>query len=267
MWIAFAAQAGGHAAIADALPALGIKWVAPRGGAGGFRDASWSRWTARDSVKHYHDAGLAVYPWLFSRPWSWQNEIALFQQFIDEGADGIIIDAETPWDRAQRDRAARYMAALDKALPDVWIADAPWAYPSYHPDFPFVEFGQRMNARLPQAYWTEFDNQGARHHLPLIDAQWAALHAKHPGIARPVCPIGVVYGHEHPSRPPGVLTLDDVAFFLDRYEGSPVSLYTYEAALYADKTIHPGTLDMLRDRATPTTPPPPDDACPLPEAA
>src|SRR5207248_815938 len=83
--------------VAGALPELGVKWVAPRGGAGGFRDASWSRWTARDSVKRYHDAGLRVYPWIFSRPWAWQNEVLLFQQFIDEGADGVIIDAEALW--------------------------------------------------------------------------------------------------------------------------------------------------------------------------
>lgn len=194
-----------------------------------------------------------MYPWIFSRPWSLQNEIALFQQFIDEGADGVIIDAEVLWHRGQRDRAARYMAALDKALPDAWIADAPWAYPSYHPDFPFAEFGQRMNARLPQSYWTEFDNRGARYHLPRIDAEWSAFHERHPDVVRPVWPIGVTYGHEHPSRPPGVLTLDNLSFFLDRYDGSPVSLYTYEAALYADKTIHPGTLDLLRDRAASVT--------------
>jgi len=60
---------------------------------------------------------------------------------------------------------------------------------------------------------------------------------------------------EHPSRPPGVFTLDDLSFFLDRYDGTPASLYTYEAALYADRVIHPGTFDMLRDRAAPSTTP------------
>ena len=61
-----------------------------------------------------------------------------------------------------------------------------------------------------------------------------------------------------------MLALNDVAFFLDRYDRSYI---TYEAALYADKTIHPGTLDMLRDRATPTALLPPDNACPTPNVA
>jgi hypothetical protein len=48
--------------------------------------------------------------------------------------------------------------------------------------------------------------------------------------AKPIVPIGVTYGTEHPSRPPGKLAVDDVEFFLDRYNGGPVSLYTLEAA-------------------------------------
>ncbi|MGZ6096095.1 MAG: hypothetical protein ACXWUG_28900, partial [Polyangiales bacterium] len=139
----------------------------------------------------------------------------------------------------QRSTALRYMAALDKALPDVFVADAPWAYPHYHPGFPFAEFGTRVNARMPQAYWTEFDNRGARYHLPRIDADWSSLKLASP---KPVCPIGVTYGQGHPSKPPGKLTLDDVRFFLDRYPGAPVSFYSLEAA-------RPEVLQLLRDRA------------------
>lgn len=141
------------------------------------------------------------------------------------------------------------MDALAKALPDAFIADAPWAYPSFHPGFPFAEYAQRVNARMPQAYWTEIDNRGARYHLPRIDAQWEAFHAKNPTARRPVWPVGVTYGREHPSHPPGNLSLSDIALLLDRYEGSPVSLYTYEAALYAKRAIHATTLDYLKNRA------------------
>ena len=102
---------------------------------------------------------------------------------------------------------------------------------------------------MPQAYWTEIDNRGARYHLPRIDADWTAFHAKNPTARKPVWPIGVTYGHEHPSRPPGIFSVDDLGFFLARYAGSPISLYTYEAALYAQKVTKANAIDFLRSRA------------------
>lgn len=256
IWVAFAGQVGGHAAIADVLPALGVSWVAPRGGAGATRDSSWSQELARDAVARYHSAGIAVFPWIYSRPISYRYEIELFRRFIDEGADGVILDAEVSWDRGHRDAATRYMTELDAALPDTFVADAPWAYPSYHPGFPFVEFGRRVNARMPQTYWTEFDRRGPRYHLPRIDAEWAAFHAANAEVARPVCPIGVTYGVEHPSHPPGLFNLDDLEFFLERYADRPAaSLYTYEAAVYADRVARRGVLEFLRSRGTAQTSP------------
>jgi hypothetical protein len=60
--------------------------------------------------------------------------------------------------------------------------------------------------------------------------------------AKPIWPIGVTYGSEHVSRPPGKLAVDDVEFFIDRYSGGPVSLYTLEAA-------RSDVLDALRAHA------------------
>ncbi|MBI2392831.1 MAG: hypothetical protein HYV09_24815 [Deltaproteobacteria bacterium] len=242
IWVAFAAAAGGHERIAPRIVELGARWVAPRAGEGTFRDRQWQPAAAREHVRRYHDAGLRVYPWIYSRPWSWRAEVNVFKQLVDEGADGVIIDAETPWDFGQRTNALQFMEALDKALPGVFIADAPWAYPHYHPGFPFAEFATRVNARLPQAYWSEIDNRGARFHLPRIDEGWAKFHAANPKSVRPVWPIGVTYGKEHPSKPPGAFTVDDLSFFLDRYAGKPASLYSFEAA-------RAPTLDALRARA------------------
>ncbi len=230
IWVAFAGAAGGHERIATRLSELGARWVAPRAGEGPYRDKHWQASAAREHVRRYHEAGLRVYPWLYSRPWSWPSEVMLFKRLIEEGADGVIIDAETPWDRGQRSAALKFMEALDKALPGVFVADAPWAYPHYHPGFPFAEFATRVNARMPQAYWSEIDNRGARHHLPRIDEGWAKFHAANPKSVRPVWPIGVTYGREHPSRPPGVFKPEDLSFFLDRYADVPASLYSFEAA-------------------------------------
>lgn len=230
IWVAFAGAAGGHERIATRLGELGARWVAPRAGEGAFRDRHWQAKAARDHIRRYHDAGLLVYPWLYSRPASWRAEVSIFKQLVDEGADGVIIDAETPWDVGQKQTALRFMEALDKAIPGAFIADAPWAYPFFHPGFPFAEFATRVNARMPQAYWTEISNHGAKHHLPRIDAAWAKFHAASPKSVRPVWPIGVTYGNEWPSRPPGVFKPADLEFFLARYGHLPASLYSLEAA-------------------------------------
>ncbi|MBI2388626.1 MAG: hypothetical protein HYV09_03330 [Deltaproteobacteria bacterium] len=241
-WVAFAGAVGGHERIVTRLGELGAKWIAPRAGEGASRDRNWQPKAAKEHVRRYHDAGLRVFPWLYSRPWTYRAEVALLKQLVDEGADGVIIDAETPWDRGQRATALRYMEALDKALPDVFVADAPWAYPHFHPGFPFAEFATRVNARMPQAYWSEIDNRGARYHLPRIDDDWAKFHAANPKSVRPVWPIGVTYGHEHPSRPPGAFKPDDLELFLDRYGDRPASLYSFEAA-------REPALSVLRSRA------------------
>src|SRR5262249_25680697 len=144
--------------------------------------------------------------------------------------------------------AAKYMEALRKALPSTFIADAPWAYPYWHPGFPFAEFGRGVNARFPQLYWTEFGTKPATFHCPAVDHQWAMFNAAHPDAARPVQPIGVTYGHEHPSKPPGMFTLDDLRYFLDRYSArGALSLYSFEA-------MRASTRAFLETRAKAPTP-------------
>ncbi|MBI2390503.1 MAG: hypothetical protein HYV09_13015 [Deltaproteobacteria bacterium] len=102
---------------------------------------------------------------------------------------------------------------------------------------------------MPQAYWTEIDNRGALHHLPRMDDAWAKLHAANPKSVRPVWPIGVTYGREHPSHPPGAFTPADLEVFLDRYAGTPASLYSFEAA-------REPALRILRTRAAARAPDP-----------
>jgi len=253
MWIAFPSMLGGYPMIVDRLRACGVQWVAPRAGEGSKRDPSF---TSKD-IELLRRAGLAVYPWIFSRPASWQGEVQLFREIVDEGADGVIIDAEVAWELNgdHHDAAARYMDALDAALPkDTFVADAPWPYPSYHAKFPFAEFGRRVNARMPQGYWTENGKQSAAFRLPQYDAEWERWNAAHPDVVRPVWNIGITYGAKEMKKwgakqlPPGEITPEDVNVFLDRYPTLPISLYSFEAA-------SPEVLEALMDRAPRIDPP------------
>jgi hypothetical protein len=255
-WFAFPKMIGGGspAAIVDFLKHLGVKWVAPRGGEGARRD---NRWTAAHT-KACNDASIPVYRWIFSRPGSWGGELVLAETFKAEGDAGYIIDAEVAWETNGdwRLEASRYCEALDKKLgSDYFIADAPWPYVFSHMNektnkgFPFAEFAARMNMRMPQSYWTEISNAGAKYHMPRIDAQWEKFHQLHPEARKPVCHIGITYGRAELQKwgsiqlPPGTITPEDIQYFDERYRGGNGqkcrSYYSGEAASAAAlETLH-----------------------------
>ena len=245
-WIAFPRLIGDVSTIVAALLDVGASWVAPRYGVGKDRDKSWSP----AHTKACLDAGLDVYPWVFSYPWQIPGEVALAKAAIAEGATGWIVDAEAPWSTGTGGSAIVYGDQLRAALGDTWIADAPWSHISWHPDYPVREFARWVDARLPQAYWTE---HGQRLAVTLSNtkAQWAALLAA--GMTeRPVWPIGVTYGQAEliarEAEPcPGELAEGDVARFLGCAPG-PLSLYTLEMLL-TDTPNAKAALEALKARA------------------
>lgn len=234
-WIAFPRMIarGDPQAIVETLLRVGASWVAPRGCEGATRDIAW---TARHT-QLCNDHGIRVYRWAFSRPQTYRQECAFAREWRTEGDSGFIIDAEAAW--AHRDaEAVAYGAELRTMLgKDYFVADSPWPYISLHPEYPWLPFAQFVNARMPQAYWTEISADGAGVHLPRIDAEWEAFAAHHPRHARPVYPVGVTYGRREIARwntktlPPGELAITDVVQFLARYGARQTcSLYSLEAA-------------------------------------
>lgn len=245
IWTAFPSMLGlSPKALATVFYLSGFDWVAPRGADGAYVDKNWTA----EHTRACNDVGVGVYRWVFSRPSSWQQEVDIAARFKDEGDAGFIIDAEMPWQAPGLfDIASKYCDALDSKLgPDYFIADAPWPYVSYHwaldvhgkpvSGFPFHSFAGRMNARMPQSYWTEISGQGAQYHLPRIDAEWQKFDERFPDLARPVWPIGITYGKAEMKRwgsqqlPPGEITPEDVAFFDARYARGVRSYYSREAA-------------------------------------
>lgn len=248
-WIAFPKmiEDGSPQAIADSLVSFGARWVAPRAGQGGGRDPSWTQTHTRACL----DAGLGVYPWVFSYPDKVAGEVKLAQAHMSEGATGWIIDAEAPWTRpGLRPTCIKYGMELRSALGDTWIADAPWPYIDWHPDYPATGFATWVDARLPQAYWTEI----GRPRLDVMQTtlrQWERMHTR--GMPRrPVWPIGVTYGRaelittgiKNPTCP-GYLIPEDVGLFVNGDE--PWSLYTLEMLLL-DSPAASAARALLRSR-------------------
>jgi hypothetical protein len=273
-WIAFADRIpGGHAGAVDNLLAVGASWVCIRAGDGNGRDPSWSVEAAKAAIPRYRAAGIDPIVWYFSNPWSWTREVALARQLMDEGAAGIVIDAETSWDVGQVDTAARYMEMMRKPVANgglgesTFVADAPWPWPKGHPSFPYEAFAKGVDMRLPQAYADEIGIDVVKC-LARSNQEWGTLEAGWgPVSVRPRYPIMDTYSHVT------TITTAEMDAFFAAYANepdAPISLYSLEAALKPPyQKEDPGIFaylvkraDALRalQRQAPTIVPPPDPA-------
>lgn len=220
MWIAFQNTIGSIEESIVRLKDCGAKWVAPRAGGGRSRDASWQPAFAREAIKKYHDAGLKVYPWMYSMPSTCQAELAIYKALMDEGADGVFIDAELEWQNTPGVAASAedFLTKLRALLGDeCFIGHAPFPYLQWHAQFPYEQFGKHCDQVHPQTYWSEISNATAEKHIAAIQAQWDAVAKATPdvlGTLGRVCHIGVTYGKEIGGPTPGQFRPSDLAYFM-----------------------------------------------------
>lgn len=254
LWIAFPGDvlrkygAVGHswAAVGEWLRDLGVTWVAIRGGGGGgMRDEShWNVVAAREAIADLHACGVQVFVWWYSVPSASAREVELAAAFLDDGADGLIVDAEAEW-AGHATQAKAFGEAMRARLPDAYIAHAPFAWYSLHGDWPYTAFAEWCDAVHPQAYWTELAHGSYEDMAAHALADWDRMSAAGDVRAKGYAPIGCTYGHESPyaAKAPGAFSAEDLRKFLDRYAAlEVVSLYSIEAG-------SPACWDVLRERA------------------
>ena len=237
IWVAYpgAVEGGDWGRRAERLaenPAL--QWIALRSGGThrAISSAELEKWIALA-----RGAGAKLLTWHYSYPADVDAQAEHVGSLLAEGVDGHVIDAEAEWERAlaRRDTTADAQA-LGAAIRDIagadhYIAHAPLAIMRYHSSFPYGAFAGFCDAVHPQAYWTEIGWS-----MPAtcnkVDIDFGAFNADFPAIARPICPIGVTYGHGSSyGNPPGLLSSGDVQGFAARYRARPAaSFYSWEAA-------------------------------------
>lgn len=240
IWIAFPKMIGDPYETVARLCEIGAHWVAPRGADGSREIHDWT--PEHTAVCREYD--IDVYRWTFSRPEQIDGEVQLAMKWRGEGDAGYIIDAEMPWAH-KKALASIYGRKLREAVgTDYFVADAPWAYVHYHPEYPWMEFDAFVDAHMPQYYWTEIGVSMTRC-CDTADMSWDRK--GHQAFARPIYPIGVTYGKEElvalgAAPCPSSIKTSDVGAFIDRYsDRQAYSLYSLEAS-------NPDVIELLKGR-------------------
>lgn len=261
IWEATQCEHGDWNAIVAQCKSAGIKWITAKSGDSS-RYAAWTSTKLKEVIALCHSNDILFGTWHYSIPTTTQLQINQIKSLFDDGIDFHIIDAETEFEQIPNSNAQAevFMQALRATVGnDVFIGHAPFAIPSYHPNFPYVGFGKYVDVVCPQYYWTEF-NFTVQRTIQDADTSWAAFNVAHPEAAKPIYPIGVSYGKGYPGVP-GVLNADDIKTFLNHYQGLPISFYSFDAAF----PLFWETMTSLNIPAKVIAPSPPVAPQPTPE--
>jgi len=147
----------------------------------------WAQFTPA-LVRALHDRGLRVCAWQFVYGGNPLGEAAAGAAAVADGADCLIIDAETRYE-GRYSAAQRYVTALRAAIgPDYPLGLTSFPYVDYHPTFPYSVFlaPGAAQANLPQIYWKAIGGS--------VDAVSARTVAHNRIYGAPIAPIGQAYG-------------------------------------------------------------------------
>lgn len=122
--------------------------------------------TGKDLVRPVVEAlrrrGIAAWGWHYVYGYDPVKEAdAAIARIRSLDLAGYVIDAEAEYKQPGKDVAARqFMARLRAALPSYPIALSSYRYPSYHPQFPWKPFLEKVDLNMPQVYWLLSHNPG-----------------------------------------------------------------------------------------------------------
>jgi peptidoglycan hydrolase-like protein with peptidoglycan-binding domain len=147
----------------------------------------WSQFSPQ-LVAELHANGLKVCAWQYVYGSGPAGEAALGAQAVTNGADCLVIDAESEYE-GRYAAAQRYLTELRAKIgPEYPLALAAFPYVSYHATFPYSVFlgpgGAQYN--LPQMYWKDIGQS--------VDTVYANTYIGNRIYERPIFPLGQTYG-------------------------------------------------------------------------
>jgi peptidoglycan hydrolase-like protein with peptidoglycan-binding domain len=187
MWIWYVSKSSGGSipAIAAQAHAAGLSTVYVKSSDGSSN--YWSQFSPQ-LVAELHANGLKVCAWQYVYGSGPAGEAALGAQAVTNGADCLVIDAESEYE-GRYAAAQGYLTELRAKIgPEYPLALAAFPYVSYHPKFPYSVFlgpgGAQYN--LPQMYWKDIGQS--------VDTVYANTYIGNRIYERPIFPLGQTYG-------------------------------------------------------------------------
>jgi peptidoglycan hydrolase-like protein with peptidoglycan-binding domain len=185
IWYLSASDGGDLAKIAADAQAAGIKtlYVKSSDGASNY----WSQFTPA-LVAQVHALGLDICAWQYVYGNNPAGEAALGIRAAAAGADCLVIDAEVEYD-GKYAAAQRYIQDLRAGLPAGYpVGLSSFPYVDYHESVPYSVFLGPGGAQydVPQIYWHAIGDSP--------DTAYAHTYAQNRIYARPIVPLGQLYG-------------------------------------------------------------------------
>jgi hypothetical protein len=185
IWYLSASDGGDLAKIAAQAQAAGIKTLYVKSSDGGSN--FWSQFSPQ-LVAAVHSLGLDICAWQYVYGSQPAAEAALGIRAVRDGADCLVIDAETEY-QGHYAAAQTYIEDLRAGVGQSYpIALASFPYVDYHESFPYSVFlgpgGAQYNA--PQLYWHTIGDSP--------DSAYAHTFIENRIYQRPILPVGQLYG-------------------------------------------------------------------------
>ena len=237
IWELGRSEGGDAAAIAARARAAGISTVFVKSS-----DGATSRWAQfnPELVAALHANGLRACAWQFVYGNDPLGEASLGADAIADGADCLVVDAETQYE-GKYAAAQQYMAALRATVgPAYPIGLTSFPYTDYHPRLPYSVFlgPGGAQANLPQVYWKDIGGT-----VDAVSGHTLA-HNRIYGVA--IAPLGQTYDDPPP---------EDIARFRSlwaAYGSAGLSWWSWQ---HTDRA----RLGRARARRSPPLPLPPPD--------
>jgi peptidoglycan hydrolase-like protein with peptidoglycan-binding domain len=187
MWIWYVSRSNGGnvASIIAQAHAAGVTTVFVKSSDGSSN--YWSQFSPQ-LVGELHAGGLKACAWQYVYGTNPAGEAALGAQAVASGADCLVIDAETEYEKRYA-AAQTYITELRAKIgPNYPLGLASFPYVSFHPSLPYSVFlgpgGAQFNA--PQMYWKDIGQS--------VDTVYANTYIGNRMYGRQIFPLGQTYG-------------------------------------------------------------------------
>jgi hypothetical protein len=191
IWYMSASDGGNVASIVTQAHAAGVSTLFIKSSDGSSN--YWSQFSPQ-LVAELHANGLKACAWQYVYGTNPTGEAELGAQAVADGADCLVIDAESQYE-GHYAAAQTYIDTLRAKIgPSYPLGLASFPYVNYHPSFPYSVFlgpgGAQFNA--PQMYWHDIGTSVAQVFVTTFEQNLI--------YGRPILPLGQTYGGVNASE-------------------------------------------------------------------